>query len=61
MDYFFDDFPSRRCRSRLDERLEGFLSRSLVERREAERVEGDPSDEEALDERFLNETRKSNG
>ena len=60
-DYFFDGLPSRRCRSRLDERLERFLSRSLAERCDAERVAGDPSDEETLDERFLNETNKWNG
>ena len=53
--YFFDDFPSRLCLSRLDERLERFLSRSLFDRCDDERCAGDPSvDDDELDVRFLN-------
>lgn len=56
--YFFDDFPSRLCLSRLDERRERFLSRSLVARCDDERCAGDPSDaDDELDERFLNVIR----
>ena len=54
--YFFDDFPSRFCLSRLDERRERFLSRSLFDRCDDERCVGDPSDadDDELVERFLN-------
>lgn len=56
--YFFDDFPSRRRRSRLDERRERFLSRSLLDRCDDERCAGDSSDDEdELDERFLNKIK----
>ncbi len=52
--YFFDDFPSRLCLSRLDERRECFLSRSLFDRCDDERCAGDPSDDDdELDVRFL--------
>ncbi len=54
--YFLDDFPSRRRRSRLDERRECFLSRSLFDRCDDERCAGDSSDVDVeLDERFLNQ------
>ncbi len=52
--YFFDDFPSRLCLSRLDERRERFLSRSLFDRCDDERCAEDSSDDDdELDERFL--------
>jgi len=52
--YFFDDFPSLLCLSRLDERRECFLSRSLIDRCDDERCAGDPSDDDdELDVRFL--------
>jgi hypothetical protein len=51
--YFFDDLPSRR--SRLDERFERFLSRSLAVRCEFERWADNSLDDDELDERFLNE------
>jgi hypothetical protein len=57
--YFFDDFPSRLCLSRLADRRERFLSRSLFDRCDAERCAGDPSvDDDELDVRFLNKINK---
>ena len=54
LSYFFEDLPSFRRRSRLDERRERFLSRSVLDRCEEARCAGEALDEEdELDERFL--------